>query len=158
MNWPIGMGQNFKGVFDLATRDYVLLGEGSGLSSEDVVPARGNSLAMRVPQGQLAELQEQLSLVEGALPEFSLQSYREGHLTPVFFGSALRNFGVRALLDGLAELRPLAPAAAERAGARWSRARTRSPASCSRSRPTWTPSTATGWRSCACARAASSAA
>jgi peptide chain release factor 3 len=61
---------------------------------------------MRVPEGQLAELQEQLSLVEGALPEFSLQSYREGHLTPVYFGSALRNFGVRALLDGLAAYAP----------------------------------------------------
>ena len=106
MNWPIGMGQNFKGVFDLASRDYVLLGEGSGLNAEDRLQARSNSLPARVPEGQLAELDEQLSLVEGALPTFSLQSYREGHLTPVFFGSALRNFGVRALLDGLADYAP----------------------------------------------------
>src|SRR3954452_8182762 len=108
MNWPIGMGQNFKGVFDLQRRNIVLLGEagGRGLAEEQVVPAGSNSLGERVAAGQLAEFEEQLALVEGALPSFSLQSYREGHLTPAFFGSALRNFGVRALLDGLAAQAP----------------------------------------------------
>src|SRR5215213_6883120 len=70
MNWPIGMGQNFKGVFDLAGRNHVLLGQGSGLESEDVVPERGNSLAARVPETQKEEVQEELELVEGALQEF----------------------------------------------------------------------------------------
>src|SRR6476620_728898 len=58
MNWPIGMGQNFKGVFDLASRDLVLLGEGNGLESEDIVRLDSNSLSTRVPDGQLAELRE----------------------------------------------------------------------------------------------------
>jgi peptide chain release factor 3 len=106
MNWPIGMGQNFRGVFDLLRRHFVLMAEGNGLDSEDVVTERGNSLAARVPEAQRAELDEQLALVEGALPAFSLDSYREGHLTPVFFGSALRNFGIRALLDCLAAHAP----------------------------------------------------
>ena len=121
MNWPIGMGQNFKGVFDRASRDLVLLGEGNGLSSEDVVRLDSNSLPTRVPEGQLAELREQLDLVEGALPAFDLASYRQGHLSPAFFGSALRNFGVRALLDGLANFAPVAAAAAGRAAHRGAR-------------------------------------
>ncbi len=106
MNWPIGMGQNFKGVFDRSSRDLVLLGEGNGLGSEDVVRLDSNSLSSRVPEAQMAELHEQLDLVEGALPAFDLASYRQGHLSPAFFGSALRNFGVRALLDGLANFAP----------------------------------------------------
>jgi peptide chain release factor 3 len=106
MNWPIGMGQNFRGVFDIAQRRVVLMGGGDGAATEEVVPERSNSLGERVPEAQLAELHEQLALVEGALPAFDLRSYREGHLTPAFFGSALRNFGVRALLDGLATLAP----------------------------------------------------
>src|SRR5687768_10619378 len=85
MNWPVGMGQNFKGVFDLQGRDYLLLGEGG----EERVAERSNSLAHRVPEAQLEEVHEQLALVEGALPAFDLASYREGHLTPAFFGSAL---------------------------------------------------------------------
>jgi peptide chain release factor 3 len=107
MNWPIGMGQNFRGVFDLRSRHVVLLGQGDGEGGpEEVMPERGNSLAARVPEAQLEEAREQLALVEGALPSFDLKSYREGHLTPAFFGSALRNFGVRALLDGLAAHAP----------------------------------------------------
>ncbi|MFO1071205.1 MAG: peptide chain release factor 3 [Geminicoccaceae bacterium] len=113
MNWPIGMGQNFKGVFDLRARDYVLLA-GEGPLPEVRLPERANSLGERVPDAQLGELKEQLELVEGALPAFDLQSYREGHLTPAFFGSALRNFGVRALLDSLASFAPAPqPQAAE---------------------------------------------
>lgn len=114
MNWPIGMGQNFRGVFDLRERRWVLLGEGDGLSSEEVLPERSNSLKERVPEAQLAEFEEQLALVEGALPAFDPGSYREGHLTPAFFGSALKNFGVRALLDALvAHAPPPQPQAAD---------------------------------------------
>jgi peptide chain release factor 3 len=102
MNWPIGMGQNFKGVFDRETRGVVLLGP----EGEERPHPGSNSLSHRVSEGQLEELEEQLALVEGALPAFDLKSYREGHLTPAFFGSALRNFGVRALLDGLAGFAP----------------------------------------------------
>ena len=107
MNWPIGMGQNFKGVFDLASRDYVLLGEGSGLE----LGGRG-ARAQQQPgharaRGQLAELRRAAVAGRGRPARIlDLQSYREGHLTPVFFGSALRNFGVRALLDGLADYAP----------------------------------------------------
>ena len=158
MAWPIGMGQNFRGVFDRGSRKIVLLTEGDGAIPEEVVDRRSNSLAARVSDGQLEELDEALALVEGALPAFDEGAYREGHLTPAFFGSRLKNFGVRALLDALA--RPMRPHRARRRPkrARSSRPRTRSPASSSRSRPTWTRSTATGWPSCGSAPAASSAA
>ena len=105
MSWPIGMGQNFKGVQDRATRKLVLLGGDDG-SPETVLDRRANSLADRVPQAQLDELDAAVELVEGVLPAFDRQSYGEGHLTPAFFGSALRNFGVRALLDALIAYAP----------------------------------------------------
>jgi peptide chain release factor 3 len=86
-----------------------------GPDGEERLPARSNSLGERVSATQLEELEEQLALVEGALPAFDLKSYREGHLTPAFFGSALRNFGVRDLLDALAAHAPAPqPQAADR--------------------------------------------
>jgi peptide chain release factor 3 len=107
VNWPVGMGQNFKGVFDFASRKVVLLTrEGDGPVPEEAVDRRSNSLALRVGEAQLGELDQTLELVEGALPAFDGAAYREGHLTPAFFGSALRNFGVKALLDGLAAHAP----------------------------------------------------
>jgi peptide chain release factor 3 len=105
-NWPIGMGQNFRGVFDLRSRKVVLLTDGDGQIPEEMVDRRSNSLSTRVSEAQLDELDQTLELVEGALPSFEEASYREGHLTPAFFGSALKNFGVRALLDSLAAHAP----------------------------------------------------
>jgi peptide chain release factor 3 len=106
MNWPVGMGQNFRGVFDFASRKVVLLSDGDGPTSEEAVDRRSNSLALRVSEAQLDELDQTLELVEGALPAFDQDSYRQGHLSPAFFGSALKNFGVRAMLDGLASHAP----------------------------------------------------
>lgn len=101
MGWPIGMGQNFKGVAERGTGRVRLMGDGTAGAAEDVVDRRANSLALRVSEAQLAELDEAMALVDGALPRFDQAAYREGHLTPAFFGSALRNFGVQPLLDAL---------------------------------------------------------
>jgi peptide chain release factor 3 len=107
MNWPIGMGRNFRGVQDLRSGAIVLLDSGRQGAQEEVVPdRRSNSLRDRVAEGELEALDQTLELVTGVLPGFSLEAYRGGHLAPAFFGSALRNFGVRALLDALAELAP----------------------------------------------------
>ena len=78
-------------------------------------------------------------MVRGLCPPFDLESYRAGHLTPVFFGSALNNFGVRELLAGRRRARAPAARRSRRASARSSPTRRRSRASCSRSRPTWIP-------------------
>lgn len=106
MNWPIGMGQNFRGVMELNTDQVILLDDDKPGIKEEVVSRGSNSLANRVSQKQLDETDEELELVRGALPDMNRQSYLEGHLAPVFFGSALKTFGVRSLLDGLAEFAP----------------------------------------------------
>ncbi|HEX2525311.1 MAG TPA: peptide chain release factor 3 [Geminicoccus sp.] len=99
-NWPIGMGQSFRGVWSLWDNRAVLMRpDADGRNVEEVVG--DNALRDRVDPAVLASFEEQKELAQGALPSFDMQSYREGHLTPVFFGSALRNFGVRALLDAL---------------------------------------------------------
>jgi peptide chain release factor 3 len=65
-----------------------------------------NALSAVLPGELLEETQETAALAREALPAFDIQAYREGHMTPVFFGSALRKFGVAELLDGLARFAP----------------------------------------------------
>src|SRR5207247_1681269 len=59
-----------------------------------------------LPKAALAKLREEVEMAKGLCPPFDAQAYREGHLTPVYFGSALNNFGVRGLVQGVAELAP----------------------------------------------------
>jgi peptide chain release factor 3 len=63
-------------------------------------------LAGLLPAAALAKLREEVAMARGLCPAFERQSYREGHMTPVFFGSALNNFGVRELLQGIAAMAP----------------------------------------------------
>ncbi len=108
-NWPIGMGHSFRGCYDLL-RDQLLLfdrGQGERLT----VPRPFHGLADPeldgvLPDGALAELRESAHLASSLCPRFDVDVYREGHLTPVYFGSALHNFGVRELLQGLAAYAP----------------------------------------------------
>ena len=92
-----------------------------------------------------------------AYPELDVKSYRAGHMTPVFFGSALRDYCVTELLHALAAIAP-PPRPSPPSRAMWILARTRWRASCSRSRPTWTPTIGTASRFSGCARAASAGA
>src|SRR2546423_11890498 len=85
MVWPAGMGLNFLGVFDLMCDEFLRFGSG-----ERVAHAQ---LAKLLPPELLERLDEEVALARGACPPFDLESYRTGHLTPVFFGSALKNFG-----------------------------------------------------------------
>ncbi len=109
LTWPIGMGRDLKGVYDLA-RDRVILfdpGRGDHIA-EIAVDAELDSPALEAAVGAAAadRLREEIELVRGACPEFDLDSYRAGHMTPVFFGSALKTFGVAELLRGLGRLAP----------------------------------------------------
>ncbi len=107
MNWPVGMGQNFRGVAERSTGDVLLMKQDAkGIDSEERVPRLSNTLGDRVDPRQLEQLDAEMELVEGALEPFDLEAYRAGNLTPVFFGSALRTFGIRALLDQLAAAAP----------------------------------------------------
>jgi peptide chain release factor 3 len=105
--WPMGMGQNFRGVYDLWREKSVLLTEDNGAIPEEEIdgldPAK---LVGRMPDQQIDEVRGELELVGGALAQFDLTAYRQGHLTPVFFGSALKSFGVRGLLAALARHAP----------------------------------------------------
>ncbi len=96
--WPVGMGLNFRGVFDLYSEDFVPFGGGERLGS--------NALATKLSEEEKAKLDEDIELAQAGLSRFDPGAYREGHLTPVFFGSALKNFGVRELLTSLAENAP----------------------------------------------------
>ena len=138
--WPIGMGREFRGVLDLRTDAVMRYGE--------------DEVSKTVFDEAMAEVE----LVRGAGHRFDREAYLSGKQTPVFFGSALNDFGVKEVLDALVDHAP-APGSRPAFERTWSSPPRRpSPAWCSRSRRTWTRDTATASPSCACARGASSAA
>ncbi len=108
-NWPIGMGHSFRGCYDLLADQLLLLDRGQGARLTEPIAFHGLSdpaLDRHLPQGTLAALREEAHLASSLCPAFDVEVYREGHLTPVFFGSALHNFGVRELLGALAAHAP----------------------------------------------------
>src|SRR4029077_3807628 len=103
MTWPIGRGRDFVGTLDVATGAVRLMdGTNRGTPRQMDVPA----IAALNPNLDAAALAEEFSLVRQACRPFDLAAFREGHLTPVFFGSALKNFGVGDLLDGFSAYAP----------------------------------------------------
>ena len=108
-SWPIGMGRNFLGCYDLL-RDRLILVERSrdkvGATTEPCDGLDDPKIDDLLPADAAARLREEVEMVRGLCPEFDLQAYREGTMTPVFFGSALNSFGVRELLEGLVEMAP----------------------------------------------------
>jgi peptide chain release factor 3 len=99
MVWPAGMGLNFKGVYDLKSDEFVPFGGGEARVGH-------NAIAARLDPELKAKLDEDVMLAREGLPAFDLATYREGHLSPVYFGSALKNFGVAELLGALAAYAP----------------------------------------------------
>jgi peptide chain release factor 3 len=109
ITWPIGMGRELKGVYHLG-QDFIHLYDPSrdgrintgrllhGLDNPEVDEALGSDRAQA--------LREEMELVRGASHAFDFADYRAGRLTPVFFGSALSNFGVQEMLDGFIEHAP----------------------------------------------------
>jgi peptide chain release factor 3 len=103
MTWPIGRGRDFIGTLDVAT-GAVRLMDGTNRGTPQRMDVA--SLAALNPNLDAAALAEEFGLVREACRPFDLAAFREGHLTPVFFGSALKNFGVGDLLDGFAAYAP----------------------------------------------------
>ena len=118
MTWPIGLGTDFRGLLD-GVRNRILLperdprspfgrvvevdgGNGGGIAALTELPPEAGDIDARIAAPAL----ESFQLAQGVLPPFDLQSFHEGHLSPVFFGSALRNFGVDDLLNGLSQWVP----------------------------------------------------
>ncbi|MDP6344690.1 MAG: peptide chain release factor 3, partial [Alphaproteobacteria bacterium] len=108
-SWPIGMGRRFQGCYDLFDDRLVLMdradknvvGEGEVCSGLD-----DGKLDRLLADGAADTLREEVEMAQGLCSAFDGQAYREGHLTPVYFGSAINNFGVRELLHGLGRLAP----------------------------------------------------
>jgi peptide chain release factor 3 len=88
VTWPVGRAADFVGTYDIRKRSYRLTKE---LTQSDP---------------RMIAMGEELDLVHGALPEFDIPSFAAGHLTPVYFGSAIRDIGVEDLLEGLADYGP----------------------------------------------------
>ncbi|UVF20197.1 peptide chain release factor 3 [Microvirga terrae] len=104
VTWPISQGRSFAGTFDLhrnMVRRIDTDEEPTAVSGPD-----DPKLVTLLPPEEVDAWQEEVMLAQEACKPFDLQAFREGHLTPVFFGSALRNFGVRDLIDALAAYAP----------------------------------------------------
>ena len=105
MTWPVGRGRDFLGTYDIATGGVRLL-EGGGAKTGAAEQIDIADLAGRNANLDVGAIKEELELVSEACKPFDLEAFREGHLTPVYFGSALRNFGVGDLLEGLGRFAP----------------------------------------------------
>ena len=105
--WPAGSGGRFKGVIDLRAHSFLPYtrmpdAEGHG----EPVALKSNAIVKHLEPEELEEAEEGAQLVQEAAKPFDPEAFLEGHMTPVFFGSALRRFGVRELLEGLAAYAP----------------------------------------------------
>ena len=108
VTWPIGMGKSFKGVYNLLSQTLHLFSATHGGKIQKGVHIEGlDDPKLDELLGDAAEtLREEVDLIQGASHEFDLQAYMSGQMTPVFFGSAINNFGVKELLDSFVEFAP----------------------------------------------------
>ncbi len=108
ITWPIGMGSSLKGVYHFA-QDRIYLYERTGrdkASAIRIVDGLDSDAATEVLGDVAAEFREEIELVKGACPEFNVEDYLNAKQTPVLFGSALSNFGVKELLDEFVRYAP----------------------------------------------------
>jgi peptide chain release factor 3 len=103
VTWPIGRGRDFVGTVELGSGGVRRLEADANAPREQMDAAKMASLS---PNLDAAALEEELMLAKEGTKKFELAPFREGHLTPVFFGSALKNFGVRDLLEALGDYAP----------------------------------------------------
>jgi peptide chain release factor 3 len=105
---PIGMGRDFLGTYDLFADGLLLFERGVHDRVTELLCCGLNDpkLLRLLPKDALPKLREEVEMAKGLCSPFDPHAYREGHLTPVYFGSALNNFRVRELLHGVAELAP----------------------------------------------------
>ena len=110
MNWPIGSGPEFRGVYDRRTKNvHVFQAEGrhgEAEVGEKIIPLASDEILTVLTESELEKLKEDIELLDIGGDDFSLQKVLEGQLSPMFFGSAMNNFGVRPFLDAFLEMAP----------------------------------------------------
>ncbi len=108
VTWPIGMGKRLKGVFDLRTETTHIFSatHGGKIMKGEIIEGLDNPRLDEVIGDMADELRDEIELVRGASHELDLDAYMKGELTPVFFGSAINNFGVSELLDAFVDYAP----------------------------------------------------
>lgn len=102
LTWPIGDGVKFKGVYDLRNQKITVFGEDNDPTEPEIIDATdldSPHLIDFMGEDLVNKLKEDLDMIDGLIGEFSMEMYLEGIQTPVFFGSALNNFGVKETLD-----------------------------------------------------------
>jgi peptide chain release factor 3 len=108
LSWPIGMGKRFRGVYNLYDKKLHLFTPGKDRRTEEgvVIGDLSDPHLDELLDTQAAELREEIALLEGAANPFDLKEFLKAGQTPVFFGSAINNFGVRELLDAFVDIAP----------------------------------------------------
>ncbi len=108
VTWPIGMGRRLQGVYHLLTDQVLLYQAGKNYVTQqaETIDGLNNPQLDAKLAGMAEELREEIELVQGASNPFDQQAYLEGRQTPVFFGSAINNFGVTPLLDAFVQHAP----------------------------------------------------
>jgi peptide chain release factor 3 len=109
LSWPVGMGQRFQGVYNLYEKKLVLFRPHGKQKEEDTIEItdlKDERLDQLVGEKPAAELREEVRMIQEVYPPFDREEYLKGDLSPVFFGSAINNFGVKELLDCFVEIAP----------------------------------------------------
>ena len=108
VTWPVGMGKRFKGIYHLYQDIVYLYQSGKNSQKQEARPIKGlNNPELDLLLGDMAaELRAEIELVKGASHVFHLEDYLAGKMTPVYFGSAINNFGIKELLDDFASYAP----------------------------------------------------
>lgn len=109
VSWPIGMGRDFYGCYDIIRKQVILMDKSDKQKKQDgkiFSDLEDENLQKIIPRDLLEKLKEDLQMIEALCKPFDKNAYLQGSMTPVFFGSAVNNFGVKELLDGLLAFAP----------------------------------------------------
>jgi len=108
LSWPINMGKGFKGVYSLYEKSLHLFTPSKIKVEEgiEITDINSSELESLVGENNARQLRHDVELIEGVYPDFDINDYLSGHVAPVFFGSAVNNFGVKELLDTFIRIAP----------------------------------------------------
>ncbi|MFZ1705492.1 MAG: peptide chain release factor 3 [Saprospiraceae bacterium] len=109
LSWPVGMGQRFKGVYSLYEKNLILFSPHGKQSEEDVFKIdslEDTFLDKKIGEKESKELRSEIEMITSVYPPFQRNEYLQSDICPVFFGSAVNNFGVRELLDCFVDIAP----------------------------------------------------